>query len=273
MQIINTVIGFLILGLGISLNAGVSTSGSGDGVTFYLNLLPHRQTGQSLEQYDGVREHVLKGIADEVTLKFAPIKRSRKSFLSNSNSCLFPTNQRAIEAGLNNSKLNFVSSLPFDIVSFRLYTANKSLKHSSVDDFKASRIGYIRGTAALALLSKNASNFIPVSSEKQLIKMLELNRFDAFLGHHPDTDLALDSFNKTGSLFASPTALKGLRFPISIVCHKTEKLEEMINQLNPIIIDMHKTGLLREILGNHADLPDLKNILKSTPASRNSITD
>jgi len=165
------IIGLFILFLCACSNSTISKAGSGDDVTFYLNLLSHRQTGQSMEQYDAVREFVLTGIVDKKSFKFAPIKRSRQSFLNDLDSCLFPTNLRAVEERAKDRDLKFISTIPFDIVSFRLYTVQENLKHSSINDFKPSRVGYIRGTAALPLLNKNSASFMPISSEKQPLNL------------------------------------------------------------------------------------------------------
>jgi len=262
MKIKSIIINFLVFSILTFINTPVSIAEPDGAITFYLNYLPHRQTGSSSEQFDAVREHIFKGIDSKHSFKIAPIKRSRKSFLSNLSSCLFPTNLGAVEERAKGSQLTFLSTLPFDIVSFRLYTVDEDLIDASVDDFNPRRVGYIRGTAALPLLSDKSGSFVPVSSEKQLIQMLELNRLEAFLGHHPDTSLALKVFNKTDALFVSPAAIKGMRFPISIVCHNTENSKKFIEQINPIIIQMHRTGLLREMLGSYAELPDIESIIK-----------
>ncbi len=231
-------------------------------VSLYINYLPHRITGDSGKQYDLFREELFKDVEHELVYKYGPLKRSATSFSVDRNSCLFPTNAWALKASLGDQSLRLISSAPVDVVSLRLYTKTKHSGPVDVDRFQPERIGYILGSGAIALLGDRSKRFMPLSSEEQLIRMLELDRLDAFLGHHPDTALALDDLNKPDMLHVTPAAILDFRLPISVVCHDSEQFRSFQMKLDPRIKEMATNGRLQDILGRHAEIFDHANEVK-----------
>jgi len=138
-------------------------------------------------------------------------------------------------------------------VSLRLYTARENKVGAQLEDFAPERVGYIRGSGAIHLLGPDADRFLAINSEEQLISMLELGRLDAFLGHHPDTALALDDLGKPDALHANPLPFMNLQFPVSFICHDNAIGNRFKKAINPRIRAMHDSGRLMEILGPHAD--------------------
>ncbi|CTQ56604.1 hypothetical protein LP7551_05164 [Roseibium album] len=227
--------------------------------TLYNYYLPHRLTATSDKQYDLFLNEVFEKGDVQIKRQTAPLKRSSRNFRANPNSCVFPANKRALQSVSKKGTSDLISSMPLDIVSLRLYTREKSTGPVGVDDFAPERIGYIHGSGAIPLLGEKAKRFVPIASEKQLIGMLELGRLDAFLGHHPDTALALDDLNKPNALHVTPLAILNLRFPVSFVCHDTKQARAFLALLDPRIDAMVSSGRLQEILGQHSEIDQLES--------------
>lgn len=243
--------------------ATVSTARAADEVTLYLNQLPHRLVPGSGRQYDGFLKELMQDIAFEVSPKPGPLVRSKTRFLKDPSSCLFPTNIRALRIGSRADTL--LPSEQVDVVSLRLYTRIERPGEVEIGDFAPERVGYIRGSGAVQPLGPNADRFLAIDSEQQLIRMLELNRIDAFLGHHPDTALALDELNKPDALHVSPLPVKNLRFKVTFICHDTEAGRTFIESVNPLILKMRLDGRLRAILGPHAEFGLSESVQEDRP--------
>ena len=222
-----------------------------DDITLYLNQLPHRLVAGSGQQYDRFLTELLDEINLAVKASHGPLVRSKTNFLQDPGSCLFPTNIRALRVGKKADTL--LPSEQVDVVSLRLYTRRQRQGEVEIGDFAPERVGYIRGSGAIQPLGPNAARFMPIDSEEQLIRMLELNRIDAFLGHHPDTALALEELNKPDALHVSPLPVKNLRFKVTFICHDNEAGRRFVSAVNPVILQMRLDGRLRTILGKHAE--------------------
>jgi len=222
-----------------------------DEIRLHLSYLPHRLTEDSSRQYGLLLEELLAGADVEVIRLMAPLKRTTALFKSDPRSCVFPANIVALDMGAGASDVMALETV--DIVSVRLYTARENRVGAALEDFAPERVGYFRGSGALHLLGPNSDRFLAINSEEQLISMLELGRLDAFLGHHPDTALALDDLGKPGALFVSPLAFNNLEFPVSFVCHDTAEGRRFREVMNPRISALRRTGRLQEILGPHAE--------------------
>lgn len=225
-----------------------------EAVSIYINYLPHRITGESGKQYDLFLNEMFLGKGPEVSFKFGPLKRSATNFAGDRDACLFPTNATALKASLGDKSLKLIASVPLDVVSLRLYTKIKHTEQVDIGAFQPERVGYIRGSGAIALLGEQSKRFMPLSSEEQLIRMLELDRLDAFLGHHPDSALALEDLGSPNVLHVTPAAILDIRLPISIVCHDIKQSREFLMKLDPKIREMASSGRLQEILGPHAEI-------------------
>ncbi|GAA0771694.1 hypothetical protein E1180_04475 [Roseibium denhamense] len=230
-------------------NAGADQSGLSK---LYLNYLPHRLTETSGKQYDLLLDVLLSGNLSQIPRGAAPLNRARALFLGDAGSCLFPTNIMGLDAG--DLGVSLIASQTVDIVSLRIYSTGNSKSFTSLLDFDPARVGYIEGSGTIHGLP-DADEYVPIPSEEQLIDMLGLGRLDAFLGHHPDTALALDELGKPDVLRVSPITLKNIRLPISFVCHDTEPGRAFIREIDEKISQLQKNGRLRDILGPHADLP------------------
>lgn len=224
---------------------------AGEPVRLHLSYLPQRLTETSGGQYDLLVDELLDGSGTDVVRLVAPLKRTTALFKSDPGSCVFPANIVALNMGDRASEVMALETV--DIVSIRLHTTLKHEAGSDLDAFEPERVGYIRGSGALHLLGPNADRFLAINSEEQLITMLELGRLDAFLGHHPDTALALDRLGSPDALHASPTAFRGLRFPVSFICHDNGTGHRFASAINPRIRTLRDSGRLRDILGPHAE--------------------
>lgn len=221
-------------------------------IRLHLSYLPHRLTEDASRQYALLVEELLAGADISVDRQLAPLKRTTALFKADPGSCVFPANVVALNMGDRASEVVALETV--DIVSVRLYTARQNNVGATLEDFAPERVGYIRGSGALHLLGPNAERFRAINSEEQLISMLELGRLDAFLGHHPDTALALDDLGKPGALHATALPFKNLEFRVSFVCHDNETGERFLKSINPRIRELRRSGRLEQILGPHADL-------------------
>ena len=241
------------MGAWLAVVAGKPSVLASDEIRLHLSYLPHRLTEDASRQYARLVEELLAGVGLQVDRKMAPLKRTTALFKADPGSCVFPANIVALDMGDRASDVIALETV--DIVSVRLYTARANKVVARLEDFAPERVGYIRGSGALHLLGPNADRFLAINSEEQLISMLELGRLDAFLGHHPDTALALDDLGKPGALHASPIAFQDLQFKVSFICHDNRLGNLFLEALNPRIRDMRRSGRLKEILGPHAEVP------------------
>lgn len=233
--------------------AGQLPAYASEDIRLHLSYLPHRLTEDASRQYGLLVEELLAGANVSVDRKLAPLKRTTALFKADPGSCVFPANVVALDMGDKASEVVALETV--DVVSVRLYTTQQNRVGARLEDFAPERVGYIRGSGALHLLGPNAESFLPINSEKQLISMLELGRLDAFLGHHPDTALAMDDLGKSGVLHVNPLPFESLEFPVSFVCHVNDVGERFIKAINPRISAMRHSGRLRQILGPHAEVP------------------
>lgn len=238
---------------GLTVPLGWSSGVAADEIRLHLSYLPQRLTETSGRQYDRLIEEVFEGTEIEVTRLMAPLKRTTALFKADPGSCVFPANIVALNMGDRASEVFALETV--DVVSIRLYTTTANRAGSGLTDFEPERVGYIRGSGAIHLLGPDADRFLAINSEEQLITMLELGRLDAFVGHHPDTALALDKLGKPDALHASPEAFLDLRFPVSFICHDNRTGHLFRKAVNPRIKALHDSGRLQAILGPHAELP------------------
>jgi len=231
--------------------ASLPAASADEAVTLYLNQLPHRLVAGSGKQYDRFLAELLQEFPATVALRHGPLVRSKTRFLKDPQGCLFPTNIRALRVGKRAGTL--LSAEQVDVVSLRLYTRKQRPAGHEINDFAPERVGYIRGSGAIQPLGPTAERFVPIDSEEQLIRMLELNRIDAFLGHHPDTALALDDLNKPDLLHVSPLPVRNLRFKVTFICHDNEVGRRFVEAVNPQIVQMRLDGRLRQFLCKHAE--------------------
>ncbi len=241
----------LLFALGLVCLLGKAPASASDDLTLYMYYLPHRLTEDSGRQYDRFLEVLFERTGLTTERKSAPLLRASNLFRQDKQSCIFPSNIRALKLGAAASK--FGTSDTVDVVSLRLYTAKRQEAGAALTDFRPERVGYIRGSGAVHFLGENADQYVPIASEEQLIRMLELDRIDAFLGHHPDTALALEDLDRPDALHVSPVAPDTLRFPITFVCHDSAASRTFLKTVNSEIARMHASGVTRDIFGKHAE--------------------
>lgn len=237
--------------LGLACLLGKTPADASDSLTLYMYYLPHRLTEDSGRQYDRFLEVLFDRTGLAIERKSAPLLRASNLFRQDQQSCIFPSNIRALK--LDSVASRFGTSDTVDIVSLRLYTAKRQATAAALADFRPERVGYIRGSGAVHFLGENSDQYVPIASEEQLIRMLELDRIDAFLGHHPDTALALEDLDRPDALHVSPVAPDTLRFPITFVCHDSAVSRAFLKTVNSEIARMHASGVTRDIFGKHAE--------------------
>ncbi len=221
-------------------------------INLVINYLPYRSTGNSGLQYDLLLDEILTGENIKVTRDTAPLGRARMLFESDLTSCHYPTSVRRLQ----NKKTAhlYVGSDPIDFFSLRLYTAQGSKTYTSVDDLKQGVFGYIAGSGFVRSIPELAKYWVPISAEKQLISMIELKRLDGFIGHHPDTAIALDTLGRTELLQVSDLKIGDSRTEAITLCHNTQEGRQFIDLFNRRLADLRSSGRLKEILGIHAEL-------------------
>lgn len=229
-----------------------SAADTENGMTLYLNYLPYRLTMESGSQYDLFLSEVFPERNAEVALLAAPLQRAKYLFLENKNSCLFPSALAVFEGDGGTGSL--LVSEPVDYLTLRLYTREPTHSDVALDGFAPSRLGVINGAVASRLFGKKLSHYAVVSSEEQLITMMELGRLDAIVGYHPDIALAFEKHGKPDLVFAQNKFINGFRYPLSFICHENETGRHFIGSINETISKMNQSGRLLEILGPHADV-------------------
>lgn len=223
-------------------------------INLIINYLPHRSTGNSGLQYDQLLNEVLEGENFDVTRIVAPLGRAGKLFTADLNACHYPTGRRKLTD--DNISDRYIGSNPIDYFSLRLYTGMSSKNYTSVDELKTGVFGYIAGSGAVRRIPELSKSWVPIKSEEQLIHMLELNRLDGFIGHHPDTVLALEKLGSAGLVKLSDLTFGQSRVSVHVICHNNAIGKQFIDMFNRRLNEMYQAGRLKEILGVHAELPE-----------------
>ncbi len=234
-------------------------------ITLYLNLLPHRLTGDSELQYDLLLSEILPKITSDVVIERKPLLRAAHNFVRNEKSCLFPTNPSALKNQMQIESVPLTLSFPIDIVSLRLYVRHDFPEPVIFENIAANRIGFIQGSVVPKMFGARGNSFKAIETESLLLRMLDTKRIDAFVGHHPDTVLAIDQFSSSEIKVIS---LGGqFELPIHFICHERKAAEILIGEVNERILALHNSGRLLEILGPHADIPAVEEFLRNDPDS------
>ena len=233
----------------------VPHAASTEQMTLYLNLLPHRLTGSSGRQYDLLLLEILDKIDQKPTLKAGPLIRTGYDFKNNSNACIFPSSPHPLQQRFKSETFKLLISVPLETVSLRLYLRKGVDPSTTLQDLNPQRVGHILGSVAVKLNIESENQFKTIASEDQMIRMLELGRLDAFIGHHPDTVIAFDKMGKSDSMFVGSDFAKKFEFLVHFVCKETPQTALFLKGVNRVLLEMHRNGRIREILGPHAQIP------------------
>ncbi len=251
---------FLIGFLGLSSQAiadarsyEIDISQKSDEISVYVNRLPFRSTGESGRQYDLLMDELFSESSFRISRVVAPLSRASILFLADKKSCLFPTGTRRLDK--RETAHLFFGSDPVDYFSLKFYTPKEnSRKYNFLEDLRNANVGYIAGSGAIRTLGDVAENWIPVESENQLIAMSALGRLDGFIGHYPDTQIAIERLGSQNQLHVTPLLYDKVPETAIFLCHATEAGEKFIAEMNMFLKSLSKTGRLKQILGQYAIL-------------------
>lgn len=222
-----------------------------DEITVYVNHLQYRATGESGGQYDLLMDELFAESSFKVSRVVAPLSRAGKLFLAEKKSCLFPTGSRRLD---NRETAHlFVGSIPADYFSLKFYTLKgNAWRYTFLESLKDARIGYIAGSGAIRTLGEIAENWIPVETEAQLISMSRLGRLEGFVGHYPDTQIAMEKLGAEDLLQVVPLLYDKVPESAIFLCHATEAGAKFIAEMNSFLDSLNKRGRVKQILGQYA---------------------
>jgi len=225
-------------------------------MTLYLNLLPHRLTGDSSRQFDLLIDEILARQGQVIAVKAGPLVRTGSAFKEDPNACVFPASLYTLRSHFNIENLTLITSKPVEVISLRLYLKKGSDPSTTLDDLRPQRVGHLLGSVAASLNRGGEESFKKIATESQLIMMLERGRLDAFIGHHPDTSIALEDLGQSDSMFVASDLGEKFEFTIHFVCKKTPQTVLFLKGVNEDLQKMYHTGRLREILGPYSRFPN-----------------
>lgn len=223
-------------------------------IEIYTYLLKDRLSATGNLPYNKILNHLFADLQAEVRLIPAPIRRSQRNFKNNRHSCVFPTATEALKlvhtADLGHK--NFVQSAPFDYVSIRLFTLNTLPKITNLDQLKDKTVGHLLGSIGKRMLKGVETTINSVSDEEKMVRLLNHNRIDVLMGHHPDTPMAIDRLGSAPVHYDPNITI--YRTSTHIVCHDFKGGADLLARINPRIEELRHSGKLQDWLGPHAEI-------------------
>jgi len=226
-------------------------------IKIYAYLLKDRLDAKGGMSYNQVLSYMTQDMREQIQIVPVPIRRGVTSFLETPNSCAFPTAKSVVEYGRADvvKDMRFVQTKPLDSVSVGLYRREGDEKFTSRDDVKGRVIGHLHGSVGDRLLGDINVTIRAVREEGMMARLLEHGRISAFIGHHPDTPMALDRLGITGIRTTPDVVL--YKTKVHLVCHDFEGADAVMEAMNARITELHSTGKIRTLLGRHAEIDPL----------------
>jgi len=188
-----------------------------------------------------------------------PLKRALRNYKPTGNSCIFPSKINSlikIFPQFNNS--DFIASNGVDYVRIKVMTRPGEPVVKELSQLRGKRVAIWNGLDPKAFLPGLDVRIETTLNEEVRLKMLYGNRVDAIIGFIPDALIAADKLGiKVPSHEGAYTYFADS--PITLVCYNTEENRKFINKFNTLIKQLKLSGELREILGPHARLNELKH--------------
>ncbi|WP_422376693.1 hypothetical protein [Roseibium sp.] len=250
------IVGFLlwpIMALADAKTYEVDLVNKTDEIYVFVNHLPFRATGESGRQYDLLMDELFAKSSFRVSRVVAPLSRAGTLFKARKKSCLFPTGSSRLDNP--ETAHHYVGSKAVDYFSLRLYAPRQSTEEFYfLESLRNRNIGYIAGSGAIRTLGDVAAGWTPVESESQLVAMIKLGRLDGFVGHYPDTQIAIEKLDAAHLVNVKPLLYGKAPETAIFLCHANEVGAKFIAEMNELLDGLRRQGRLKEILGQFAIL-------------------
>lgn len=228
-----------------------------DRAQLYSFLLKDRLDAKGTLHYNKVLTYILQDVNADLGVRIVPIARAVKSFFEEKKACIFPTsfNLLRFDQSPNTQKIPFIQSLPLDTISVGLYSRKENKALTSKNDVQGKVIGHLMGTVGRQMLHGVDAIVRSVPDEEMLVRLLERGRVDAYVGHHPDTALAMERLGIKTINYKPDVVLH--KTSVHIVCRDFEGVESIVSKMNARILELHKSGRLQKMLGPFAEIHSL----------------
>lgn len=225
-----------------------------DRAQLYSFLLKDRLDAKGTLHYNKVLTYILQDVNADLGVRVVPIARAVKSFFEEEKACIFPTSFNLLRFGQSPDiqKIPFIQTFPLDTISVGLYSRKEDKALISKKDVDGKVIGHLMGTVGRQMLSDVNAIVRSVPNEEMLVRLLEHGRVDAYVGHHPDTALAMDRLGVKTINYEPDVVLH--KTSVHIVCRDFLNVQAMVDKINIRILELHKSGRLQEMLGPFAEI-------------------
>lgn len=190
--------------------------------------------------YQQIMRLALQGTNYHVTEKFLPFRRALLEFEQNHVDCNYSSTELLQDKFGSDA---IISSYPLGVFIFYIFTKQDTKAISNLNDLNNLRTGGINGQAQYYqdLLPKDAKLQL-LNTDKQGMKMLNLNRLDAFIAALPDLTPYIGelSFDRNYPIYTSFDR---------ITCHNTEKNKDFLNLLSSALSKLKTEGSYKKIAG------------------------
>ena len=233
----------------------------------YAYMLKDRLGKQENLPYNKLLKYVTQDVRDLVEILPAPLPRSAKNFIQDNDSCIFPTTAAVLQR-VHSEKLAgrpLLNSEPVDFVSIRLYTRKSDPVITDKSQLKGKVIGHLLGSIGSLLLNTEGVTIKHVRDESLLLKMLDRQRIDVLMGHHPDIPMAIERLQLDDLQFDPDLVV--FSTAVHLVCHRFARSEEILTAINLRIKEIRANGMAQQMLGRYANIVPLPSTAMSGSAA------
>lgn len=221
-------------------------------ISIYAIALEYRLREDGNAQYNKLLSRIIE-LGVEFNLIVRPFKRVFRDFDKHSG-CMFPVSLNTIATTAPQYKtLKLIASEAIDRVSLRVFTRTKEEKISKMEQLNGKKIGLWNGFDPKIFLKGIEASVEVTPNEEVRVKMLNAKRIDVILGHIPDVILVAEELGLPLPYYDENLAIyhgEGA----AVVCHDNAANRQFISKFNDALMQLKKTGELRNILGPHVDI-------------------
>ena len=187
----------------------------------------------------------LSAIFEDLKLRqqstYLPHARTHKWLEENRLTCSFPDNMQQLK-----DPKNYLESVPVNSVQAHLFSLKTA--YTNMDQLRDKVVLHMGHYAFDGLLEEfSQSSYVPVDSPSLAFKLLRQGRADAYIEYVPDIfhSLTSDQLRQLKYDLRAPLRVLHDRF----LCVKSDFTVELIERINALVEDYHKSGKMAELLG------------------------
>jgi polar amino acid transport system substrate-binding protein len=183
-------------------------------------------------KYDQILKEIERNTGIKFTVKVLPIARARNVYANGQFDCLIP-----LDVLFENQHTDHLQSLPFYKANLYAFTKTGTKPITDMKELKDLRVGGEIGIPYTEEINK-LIGMNKATNLKNLVKMLEHDRFDAIIAYTPDI---LEVFEHEKMVpFSYDPKHPLVIYNDSLTCRPTDRNSELLNEINHALLKILK---------------------------------